>query len=125
MFGVLLVGGESLNFRQFLEQKAEKPWVAKRKDVIDLWQKVRTDTPLNPVPVPWHHKGARFDQDGVRITGSSQWINSVLGRLKPLLVYDNHPSLDLDVKYRQVQRRDLADKPSFACYINILQKKDS
>lgn len=113
-----------MNFRQFLEQKSQKPWVAKKKDVIDLWQKVRADAPLNPTPVPFHHKGNRFDQDGIRITGGSQWINSVLGRLKPLLVYDNYPSLDIDVKYRQVQRRDLTDKPSFACYINIVQKKE-
>jgi hypothetical protein len=43
--------------------------------------------------------------------------------MKPLLVYDDHPLLDIDVKYRQVQRRDLTDKPSFACYINIIEKK--
>jgi len=113
-----------VNFRQFLEQKGEKPWVAKKRDVIDLWRKVRPDAPLSPAPVPKFHKGNRFDQDGVRITGSSQWINSVLGRLKPLLAYEDHPSLEMDIKYRQVQRRDLADRPSFACYINILQKKD-
>lgn len=112
-----------MTFRQFLEQKAAKPWVAKKKDVIDLWSKVRSDAPLNPTPVAWHHKGNRFDQDGIRITGGSQWINSVLGRLKPLLVFDEQPSVDIDVKYRQIQRRDLTDKSSFACYINIVQKK--
>jgi len=112
-----------MNFRQFVEQSAEKPWIAKRKDVIDLWKKVRPDMPLNPTPVPHHHRGNRFDQDGVRITGSSQWINSLLGRLKPLLVYDEYPLLDIDIKYRQIQRRDLTDKPSFACYINVVEKK--
>lgn len=112
-----------MNFRQFLEQKEEKPWVAKKQDVIELWKTVRPDVPLSPNPVPAHHKGNRFDQDGVRVTGSSQWINSLLGRIKPLLMYDDHPTLDLDVKYRQIQRRDITDKPSFACYINIIQKK--
>lgn len=112
-----------MTFKQFLEQKTVKPWVAKKQDVVDLWRKVRADAPLNPTPVPWHHKGNRFDQDGIRITGSSPWINSVLGRLQPLLSFYDHPSLDLDVKYRQIQRRDLTDKPSFACYINIIQKK--
>lgn len=114
-----------MNFRQFLEQKADKPWVAKKQDVIDLWQKVRSDSPLNPAPVPRHHKGNRFDQDGVRITGSSQWINSVLGRLKPLLSFESYPSLGLDIKYRQIQRREITDRPSFACYINVVQKKSS
>jgi hypothetical protein len=113
-----------VNFRQFLEQSDYKPWIAKRGDVIDLWRKVRTDAPLNPAPVSKFHKGNRFDQDGVRITGGSQWINSVLGRLKPLLAYEDHPSLEVDVKYRQVKRRDITDRPSFACYINILQKRE-
>lgn len=112
-----------MTFREFVGQTEVKPWVAKKKDVIELWKKVRPDVPLTPAPVPRHHKGNRFDQDGVRITGSSQWINTVLGRLKSLLVYSDHPQLDLDVKYRQVQRRDLTDKPSFACYINVISKK--
>lgn len=112
-----------MNFRQFIEQKEEKPWIAKKQDVIDLWKTVRPDVPLNPSPVPANHKGNRFDQDGVRITGSSQWINSILGRMKPLLMYSDFPNLELDVKYRQIQRRDLTDKSSFACYINVVQNK--
>lgn len=117
-----------MNFKDFLESDSTKhqtvkPWVAKRKDIIELWRNVRSDAPLSPTPVPKLHKGNRFDQDGIRITGSSQWINSVLGRIKAILAYENHPSLELDVKYRQVQKRDLTDKPSFACYINVVEKK--
>lgn len=111
-----------MTFKQFLEQKST-PWVAKKEDVLKLWNSVRPDQPLQPQPVSKGHVGTRFDQDGIRITGSSQFINAVLGKLKPLLFYSNHPSLDLDVKYRQVQRRNLSDRPSFACYINIVQKK--
>lgn len=114
-----------MTFRQFVEQKeAVKPWVAKKADVLSLWNSVKPDTPLQVQPVPAHHKGNRFDQDGIRITGSSQFINSVLARLKSFLFYSDHPSLDLDVKYRSVQRRSLSDKPSFACYINVVQKKN-
>lgn len=114
-----------MTFRQFLEQNSEasKPWVAKKEDVLRLWKSVRPDAPLQVNPVPAHHVGNRFDQDGVRITGNSQFINSVLSKLKSFLVYADHPSLNLDVKYRSVQRRSLSDKPSFACYINVVQKK--
>jgi hypothetical protein len=112
-----------MNFREFIEKKP-KPWVAKKKDVLQLWQSVRADAPLNPIPVSKYHSGNRFDQDGIRLTGSSQFINSILGRLKPLLFYADHPNLNLDVKYRQVLRRELSDKPSFACYINVIQKKE-
>lgn len=112
-----------MTFREFVEKK-NKPWVAKKKDVLELWKSIPSDAPLNPTPVSKHHSGNRFDQDGVRVTGTSQFINSVLGRLKPLLFYADHPHLDLDVKYRQILRKEFSDKPSFACYINILQKKD-
>lgn len=113
-----------ITFRQFLEQSKASPWVAKKADVISLWNSVRTDTPIQPQPVMRHHKGNRFDQDGIRVTGRSEFINSILSRLKPLLFYADHPSLDLDVKYRQVQKRDMTDRASFACYINVVQKKD-
>jgi hypothetical protein len=113
-----------MTFRQFLEQKeVSKPWVAKKADVLKLWNSVRTDSPLQVQPVPAQHTGKRFDQDGVRVTGSSPFINSVLARLKSFLFYADHPSLELDVKYRSVQRRSITDKPSFACYINVVQKK--
>jgi len=112
-----------MTFRKFLEQKEiSKPWVARKDEVMKLWNSVKADAPLQVQPVSAHHIGKRFDQDGVRITGSSQFINSVLGRLKSFLFYSDHPSLDLDVKYRSVQR-SLSDKPSFACYINVMQKK--
>jgi len=111
-----------MTFREFIEQKA-KPWVAKKKDVIQLWNSVPSDSPINPTPVSKYHSGNRFDQDGVRITGTSQFVNSVMGRLKPFLFYNDHPTLDLDVKYRQIMRKEVSDKPSFACYINVVQKK--
>lgn len=113
-----------MTFREFVETKKIKPWIAKKKDVLQLWNSVRPDAPLNPNPVSKYHSGNRFDQDGIRITGSSQFINSVLGRLKPLLFYADHPHLDLDVKYRQVPKKDVSDSASFACYINVIQKKN-
>jgi len=119
-----------MNFKRFLEEEEKKeeepnfkPWVAKRKDIVDLWKKVRPDIPLSPTPVSIHHRGRRYDQDGIRINGKSKWINSVLGKLKHLLTYENNPTLKLDVQYRQVKRKDRTDEPAFACYLNIIQKK--
>jgi len=111
-----------MTFKQYLEQTGPKAWIAKKKDVLRLWSSLREDMPLNPQPVSSNHVGNRFDQDGVRITGSSQFVNSVLAKLKPLLFYSEHPSLELDVKYRQVVSDETSNKPSFACYINVVQK---
>lgn len=113
-----------MTFKEFIETKKNKPWVAKKDDVLKLWNSIRPDAPINPTPVSKFHSGNRFDQDGIRITGTSTFINSILGRLKPLLFYSKHPQLDLDVKYRQVVRKEVSDKASFACYINIVQKKE-
>ena len=111
-----------MTFKQYIEQTKPKAWIAKKKDVLHLWGSLKADMPLNPQPVSKNHVGNRFDQDGVRITGSSQFINSVLSKLKPLLFYSEHPSLDIDVKYRQVVSDETSNKPSFACYINVVQK---
>lgn len=118
-----------MKFKQFLElkenttAKVEKPWVAKKKDILKMWNATRSDAPIQVLPVSQNHIGSRFDQDGIRITGTSQFINSVLGKLKQFLMYADHPSLDLDVKYRQVLKRNLSDRNSFACYINVIQKE--
>lgn len=111
-------------YAQSREQGAvtQKAWVAKKEDVVRLWNSLRSDLPLTPTPVSKHHAGNRFDQDGIRITGSTPFINAVLGRLKPLLFYSDHPSLGLDVKYRMIQRR-ASDRQSFACYINVIEKE--
>jgi hypothetical protein len=111
-----------MTFKQFLTEQKKSPWVAKKDDVIQLWKNTRADAQIPVRPVPKGHVGNRFDQDGVRITGSSQFINSILGKMKPLLFYSDHPSLDLDVKYRQAIRKSLSDQPSFACYINVVEK---
>jgi hypothetical protein len=112
-----------MTFKQFVEQKEAKPWIAKKADVLQLWNTVRADAQIQVRPVSKYHKGNRFDQDGIRITGTSAFINSVLGKLKSLLFYSDHPSLELDVKYRQVMGRSTPDQPSFACYINVVEKK--
>lgn len=112
-----------MTFKEFLEQNTtNKNWSAKKDDIIKLWRSSNENMPLNISPVPKGHKGKRFDQDGIRITGSAQFINSVLSKLKSFLFYNDHPNLSLDVKYRQVNKRDISDRSSFVCYINVVQK---
>lgn len=117
-----------MTFKEFVEQKktlqteSVKSWSAKKDDIIKLWNSTNEKMPLSISPVPKGHKGKRFDQDGVRITGSAQFINSILAKLKSFLFYNDHPSLSLDVKYRQVNKREVSDRSSFVCYINVIQK---
>ena len=101
---------------------AGKPWKAKRKDIIDFWKKLTLNLPLNPHPISPHHKGTRFYEDGLRITGNPQFINGILSRIKDFLGYEDNPGTRLDIEYRQTETKegDLYNKPVYVCYVHVL-----
>lgn len=111
------------NFREFLEKQG-KPWKAKRADVISFWQRLKPNMPLQISPIDPNHHGTRFQEDGLRITGTPEFINSILSRIKDFLQYDLNPGTKLDVEYRQIENKegDLANKPVFVAYVHVLKK---
>ena len=60
----------------------------KKAEMLQHWQTIPDNQPVNPDPVPYKHEGSTYDQDGIRITGSKAFIDSVLSRLKELLQYE-------------------------------------
>lgn len=110
-------------FKEFLDHK---PWKAKRQDVVSFWQSLKPNMPIKPTPVSRLHKGTRFDQDGIRITGSPDFINGVISRLKDMLQYDAHPGTKLDVEYRQIETKDgeVKGMPIYVFYIHVLEKTE-
>ena len=108
-------------FREFLD---EKPWKAKRQDVVNFWQSLRPNLPISPTPVKSGHKGTRFDQDGIRITGGPDFINGVISRLKDFLQYDQNPATKLDVEYRQIETKqgEYKGNPIYVFYIHVVEK---
>lgn len=116
----------SMEFRNFVDQNQNqsKLWKAKRQDVIKFWQSLHPNLPIAVAAVPKHHTGTRFDSDGLRITGSAEFINSILSKLKEFLNYEQSDKTKLDVEYRQVQNKSgqINPKPIFACYIHVVEK---
>ena len=110
-----------LNFREFIERK---PWKAKRADVIRFWQNLRPNEPIMPSPVSKEHRGTKFREDGLRITGSPEFINGVLSRLKDMLQFETNPATKLDIEYRQIENKqgDLYAKQIYVAYIHVMQK---
>lgn len=110
-------------FREFIETSA-KPWKAKRADVIDFWQKLKPNLPLQIEPIDPHHRGTRFHEDGLRITGSPEFINSILSRIKDFLQYDVSSGTKLDVEYRQIENKEgiVFNKPVFVAYVHVMAK---
>lgn len=108
-------------FHEFVGKK--KPWKARKRDIVRFWQGLKPNLPILPSPVPKHHKGSRFDQDGIRITGSPDFINGVISRLKDFLRYYHDPTLRLDVEYRQIETKTgiPQSKPVYVFYIHVIE----
>jgi len=94
----------------------------KKKELLTHWRGIAPNQPLDPAVVPYKHEGSTFDQDGIRITGSREWIDSVLSRLTDLLAHENC-STRLQVSYQEatdkVSRQPLG---SFCCYVQVHQR---
>lgn len=114
------------NFKDFMQQgliKENKAWEATKTQIMQMWNTVRANLPISPKPISHLHRGNRYDQDGIRITGSPQFISSVLSRLKDLMTYDEKMGLKADVAYKQVSGKhtDLEQRPVFVFYYYVVQ----
>ena len=119
-----------MTFSDYLEEQEmrsgmPKPWKARRKDVLTFWGGLQSNMPLQPSPISKHHTGTRFREDGLRITGSSFFVNSVMSHLKDFLRFDTDPRTKLDVEYRQIQGKegDPTDVPIYVCYVYVLKNE--
>lgn len=115
------------SFRQyFSEQQLQAPqWKASKDDVIQYWKTLRPDTPIAVRPIPYEHKGSTYGQDGVRITGSPQFIATVLAKLKEFMNYES-TATKLALSYRETKSPSLSAEgianTSFVCYIQVKER---
>lgn len=112
-------------FDRLVEQFETKPWKAKRADIIRFWASLRPNQPIQPTPVSKYHTGTKFREDGLRITGSPDFINGVLSRIKDVLQYDTNPATKLEIEYRQITNKQGGpmDRPIYVCYLHVIQKQ--
>jgi hypothetical protein len=111
-----------MEFQQFVDQGHF--WKAKRQDILQFWQSLHPNIPMNVEPINPDRKGTRFSSDGIRITGTAPFINSVLSRLKDFLRLEG-PGTKLDVEYRQIENKDQQGpyaKPVYAFYIHVVRE---
>jgi hypothetical protein len=110
-----------MHFREFVEKKA---WKAKKADVLQFWTNLKPNMPIVMEPVPETHEGTRFRSDGLRITGSPQFINSVISRLKDIIQMESD-SVRLDVEYREIENQGGDATPNskeYVFYAHLVQK---
>jgi|LakMenE18May11ns_1017448.scaffolds.fasta_scaffold9866232_2 hypothetical protein len=100
----------------------KKSWSGKKKEIINFW-KALPEMPLLVTPIPNIHKGSTFAEDGIRITGSPNYIYSVLTRLKDFLPLESDTT-KLQLLFRESDKinPNRPNKKSYAFYIQVKQR---
>ena len=94
----------------------------KKGQFLEHWNELEEGQDLKPCPVPYKHSGSTYDQDGIRITGSQEFIDSVLSRLKPMLDFENN-NTRLQVVFKESTDRDTGQAMgSYNCYVQVHQR---
>lgn len=107
------------------KMKPKKPWQAKKADILKFWRNAQAK-PIVANPVPIEHRGSRFRSDGVRITGTSYFINSILARIKDVIRYEDQEGTRLDVEYREIPVGKFPDYnklPKYVFYLHIEEER--
>jgi hypothetical protein len=91
----------------------------KKDRFLKYWKGLRKNQKLRLKPIPYLHTGTTYAQDGIRITGSRAFVDSVLSRLKDMLKYESEETR-LQVSYERSTDRDTG-KPlrSYNCYVQV------
>jgi len=94
----------------------------KKEEMLKHWQSIPDNQSLAVDPVRYKHSGSTFAEDGIRITGSQSFIDSVLSRIKDLLAHENDRTR-LQVVYKESQDKDSgAPLGSWNCYIQVHER---
>lgn len=100
-------------------------WKASKAQILKYWKTLGGEQPIPMKPIKYDHKGSTYGEDGIRITGSPNFIQAVLGKLRELLRYEG-PETKLGVVYRQTfskKREAMGLSPiSFVFYIQSKER---
>lgn len=99
-----------------------KPWKAGKDEILKYWKGITGNLPIALKPIPYDHEGTTIQEDGVRITGSKEFITSVLSRLKDFINFEN-PNEKLVVYYRQSPKSFVkGNKNSYSFYLQVKER---
>lgn len=100
-------------------------WKASKAQILKYWKTLGGEQPIPMKAIKYDHKGSTYGEDGIRITGSPNFIQAVLGKLRELLRYEG-PETKLGVVYRQTfskKREAMGLSPiSFVFYIQARER---
>jgi len=113
---------QKMTTKQYLEKYKIKPWKASKEQILSFWRTLSPGAPIAIKPIPYDHEGSTIQEDTVRITGSKEFIASVLTRLKDFLNYENQDT-KIMAAYRQSPRSFLpGNKNSYIFYLQVMER---
>ena len=96
-----------------------------KKEALNHWVHISKDTPLpahTMQRVPYKHRGSTYAEDGIRLTGSRAFIDSMLNVLRPLLDRENATER-LQLVYSESSDRETGlPTGSWNCYIQVHER---
>jgi hypothetical protein len=113
---------KKMSTQQLLQKYKIKPWKASKEEILNFWKTLPNGAPLSVKPIAYDHEGSTIQEDGIRITGSKEFISSVLSRLKDFLPFEN-PNTKIMAAYRQSPRSFLpGNKNSYIFYLQVMER---
>lgn len=110
---------QKMNYNLNKKELKKRAWKASKDEIMTFWKSLAIDLPLQVHPIPYDHKGTTIQEDGIRITGTKEFIASVLSRLKDLINYENDQN-KLIISYRQSPKSLIAgNKESYMFYLQV------
>lgn len=94
----------------------------KKAEFLKHWVGLPANQPIKPTFVPYKHKGTTFAEDGIRITGTPEFIDSVLSRLKDLLAFENTQTRLQVLHAESKDRKTGQPTGSYSCYVQVHER---
>ena len=106
-------------------QVVRPKWKMPKQDILKLWQGLPQGLPIAITPIKSDHEGSTFSEDAIRITGSTEFIKSVLSRLKEFISYESEKT-KLNISFRETSSPSLEQeglaKTSYVFYLQIKER---
>ena len=96
--------------------------VMKKAQVLALWSGLPADQKVKPEVISYEHTGSTYACDGIRVTGSREFIESVMSKLKGYLAFENSRTR-LQVNFQESKDKDTgAPLDSFNFYVQVRER---
>lgn len=101
---------------------ARKPKKMRKAEFVEHWAGLARKKVIKVKPVAYKHKGSTFDEDGIRITGSPEFVDAVLSRISDMLEHENELTR-LQVAYQPVKDRETGmPTRAVSCYVQVHER---